>query len=293
MSEIENINVPVISSEYGLNRYLHDIKKYPILSEEEEHRLAVRFHKEGDVQAAQTLVTSHLRFVANIAMKYKGYGLPIMDIIAEGNIGLMHAVKKFDPKMGFRLSTYSMWWIRASIQDYILKSWSLVKIGTSATHKKLFFNLRKIKNKLLNIHGRDDIANDAQLIANELNVTPEEVMKMDAKMQSAGNYTLNDRAYGDEGSYVEQIDLIQEPGDNQETLVLENDEAKRRSAMLKDAMHHLNEREQDIITQRMLQEKPTTLEDLSQKYSVSRERIRQIENKALNKLRELMLKESN
>jgi RNA polymerase sigma-32 factor len=293
MSEVENINVPVISSEYGLNRYLHDIKKYPILSEEEEHRLAVRFHKEGDVQAAQTLVTSHLRFVANIAMKYKGYGLPIMDIIAEGNIGLMHAVKKFDPKMGFRLSTYSMWWIRASIQDYILKSWSLVKIGTSATHKKLFFNLRKIKNKLLNIHGRDDIANDAQLIANELNVTPEEVMKMDAKMQSAGNYTLNDRAYGDEGSYVEQIDLIQEPGDNQETLVLENDEAKRRSAMLKDAMHHLNEREQDIITQRMLQEKPTTLEDLSQKYSVSRERIRQIENKALNKLRELMLKESN
>jgi RNA polymerase sigma-32 factor len=293
MAEVENISVPVVSSEYGLNRYLHDIKKYPMLSEEEEHRLAVLFHKEGDVQAAQTLVTSHLRFVANIAMKYKGYGLPIMDIIAEGNIGLMHAVKKFDPNMGFRLSTYSMWWIRASIQDYILKSWSLVKIGTSATHKKLFFNLRKIKNKLLNIHGRDDIANDAERIAAELNVSAEEVISMDAKMQSAGNYTLNDRAYGDEGSYVEQIDLIQEPDDNQETLVLENDEAKRRSAMLKEAMHYLNEREQDIITQRMLQDKPTTLEDLSQKYGVSRERIRQIENKALNKLRELMLKDTN
>jgi RNA polymerase sigma-32 factor len=289
MSSLEKIAVPVLSSECGLSRYLHEIKKYPILSEEEECNLAQRFQKYGDIEAAQALVTSHLRFVANIAMKYKGYGLPIMDIIAEGNLGLMHAVKKFDPNMGFRLSTYSMWWIRASIQDYILRSWSLVKIGTSATHKKLFFNLRKIKNKLLSIHGSDDIANDAKRIADELNVSPEEVMEMDAKMQSAGNYTLNDRAYG-EDSNVEQIDLIQEEGADQETLVLANDESQRRSTMLKEAMQQLNEREQDIINQRMLKEKATTLETLSQKYGISRERVRQIENKALKKLKELMLK---
>lgn len=276
--------VPAITSEAGLSRYLQEIQKFPILSEQEELRLAMLLQEKKDIKAAHTLITSHLRLVAKIAMRYRGYGLPITDLIAEGNIGLMHAVKKFAPEMGHRLSTYAMWWIKAYIQDYILKSWSLVKIGTSAIQKRLFFNLRRIKNKILNTSGRDNIHDNANEIAIQLNVNPQDVIDMNMRL-IGHEHMLNDT--NDDG--VEQMDMLADPNANPETFAVENSEYTYKKTKMKEAMSSLTQREQDIVVARMLQESPITLDELSQKFGVSRERIRQIESKAMEKLQRYCL----
>lgn len=278
----DSFALPILSQDAGLIRYLEEIKKFPMLSEEEELELAFRWYNEQDIEAAQKLVTSHLRYVAKIAMQFRGYGLPMIDVISEGNIGLMTAVKKFDPNRGFRLSTYSMWWIKATIQDYILKSWSMVKMGTSAAHKKLFFNLRKIKAKLIHANNGTLPANQNDLIAKELDVSPHDVAEMNLRM-TGGDASLNSFAYGEDDD-VEVIDLIAEPSENPESEVIEQFDYNSRKAKFERALLTLNEREQDIIKLRKLREEPVTLDDLSQKYGVSSERIRQIEEKALEKL---------
>ena len=274
--------LPTLSSDSGLSKYLQEIQKFPMLSEQEEYDLAIRCRDHADIEAAQVLVTSHLRYVATIALKYKNYGLPITDLIAEGNLGLMHAVKKFKPEMGFRLSTYALWWIKASIQDYILKSWSMVKIGTSAAQKKLFFNLNKVKNKLLHMHQGETNYDENKLISEELSVSVQEVKDMDNKMNTPV-FSLNNTPKDDSES--EFLDIVIDESANQENTVLENNERSHRVSLMNKAMSNLNEREKDIINSRILQEKPITLDVLSQKYNVSRERIRQIENNALNKLK--------
>jgi len=276
--------MPAITSEAGLSKYLQDIQHFPMLSEQEELALAIRLQQHQDLKAAHTLVTSHLRLVAKIAMGYRGYGLPMTDIIAEGNIGLMHAVKKFAPEMGHRLSTYAMWWIKAYIQDYILKSWSLVKIGTSSVQKKLFFNLRRIKNKILNVHGRSDIRENAAEIARQLNVSQQDVIDMDSRMIGHENL-LND--VNSDG--VERIDTLMDPTDSPELKALESNEYNYKKSKMNAAMALLNQREREIIAARMLREPASTLEELSQKLGVSRERIRQIESKAMEKLQRYCL----
>ncbi|MFI4983721.1 MAG: RNA polymerase sigma factor RpoH [Rickettsiales bacterium] len=282
LKKSESFTLPILSQDAGLIRYLEEIKKFPMLSEEEELELAYRWYEKQDIEAAQKLVTSHLRLVAKIAMQFRGYGLPMIDVISEGNIGLMTAVKKFDPNRGFRLSTYSMWWVKAMIQDYILKSWSMVRMGTSAAHKKLFFNLRKIKSKLTNANQGTLPANHNELIAKELDVSEHDVAEMNLRM-TGGDASLNARAYGEDDD-VEVIDLVAEPSINPENEVIEQFDYDSRKAKFDRAMLTLNEREQDIIKLRKLSEEPVTLEDLSNKYGVSSERIRQIEEKALEKL---------
>ena len=276
-----NINLPSLSNEGSLSHYLQQIKKFPMLSQKEEISLARKWIKKGDTDAAHKLVTSHLRLVARIAMGYKGYGLPITELISEGNIGLMQAVKKYDPEKGFRLSTYAMWWIRAAIQEYVLKSWSLVKIGTTAAQKKLFFNLKKIKNQLTSYNDGSLKPDQVKEIAERLDVTEAEVSDMEGRM-SGTDYSLN-AVVSDDGESEWQDWLVDEDAD-QEVKLAEREELSKRKNLLSKAINILNDREQEIISARKLSEIPKTLEELSKTYKISRERVRQIEEKAFAKL---------
>lgn len=283
-------NLPVLSHDGNLARYLEEINAIPLLDKDEEYSLAKRWVDHGDVEAAHRLVTSHLRFVAKIAMGYRGYGLPVADLISEGNIGLMQAVKRFDPDKGFRLSTYAMWWIKASIQEYILRSWSLVKIGTSSAQKRLFFNLRKLKHKLNALSDASLSHEHVQKIAHDLDVSEEDVMDMDARL-TQHDHALNARIGGD-GDGGEFIDLLASPEPSQEVVLVEREENSQRQLMLVKAMEQLNPRELDIITRRRLQEPPATLEELSQAYDISRERVRQIEVRTMEKLQQAITEQA-
>jgi len=274
-------NVPSISSEGNLSRYLQEIRKFPMLAPGEEFMLAKRWTEHQDTQAAHKLVTSHLRLVAKIAMGYRGYGLPLSELISEGNVGMMQAVKRFDPDRGFRLATYAMWWIRAAIQEYILHSWSLVKIGTTAAQKKLFFNLRKLKGQLQAIEEGDLSPENVAKIATELDVPEADVVSMNRRLASP-DHSLNAPLRSD--SEGEWQDWLVDDSESQEAKLGDRQELGLRRDLLAKAMSHLNERERDILTHRRLREQPTTLEDLSQKYDISRERVRQIEVRAFEKL---------
>ena len=276
-----NALVPNLSPEHNLSRYLRDIRKFPMLEAGQEFMLAKRWQDDEDVDAAQQMVTSHLRLVAKIAMGYRGYGLPLADLIAEGNVGMMQAVKRFDPGRGFRLSTYAMWWIRAAIQEYILHSWSLVKIGTTAAQKKLFFNLRKIKSQLKAIDDGDLKDSTVKAIAGKLNVSETEVVNMNRRM-AGPDHSLNAPVRDDADG--EWQDWLVDEDPDQEITVGNAEELSLRRGMLEDAMDGLNEREQHILRERRLQDEPTTLEDLSKVYGISRERVRQIEVRAFEKL---------
>ena len=281
-----NTNVPAIGLEGSLSNYLAQIKKFPMLSAEEEYMLAKSWRDRGDLKSAQKLVTSHLRLVAKIAMGYRGYGLPVAELVSEGNIGLMQAVKKFEPERGFRLATYAMWWIKASIQEYILRSWSLVKIGTTTAQKKLFFNLKKLKNKLsANLVG-DLIPEHVEEISKRLNVKKEEVISMNRRLHGKEK-SLNDPVK--DGNDTEWQDWIVDNNLDQELKLSQDQEFAERKKLLNDSMGILNMREKEILTARKLSEDIATLEDLSKKYKISRERIRQIEAKAFEKLQKAML----
>ena len=275
----------IVSGEGGLTRYLEEIRRFPMLQPQEEYMLAKRYQEHDDTNAAHKLVTSHLRLVAKIAMGYRGYGLPIGEVISEGNVGLMQAVKKFEPDKGFRLATYAMWWIRASIQEYILRSWSLVKMGTTAAQKKLFFNLRKAKNKISAIEEGDLTPEHTKEIARQLAVPEEEVTNMNRRL-SGGDSSLNAPMRADGES--EWQDWLADDTMDQETRLAEAEEMGERHNLLSNAMGELSERERDIIEARRLRDDPATLEELSQKYGVSRERVRQIEVRAFEKLQQQM-----
>ncbi len=278
-------NLPTLSPEGSLNSYLQEIRKFPMLAADEEYMLAKSWVDHEDRKAAHKMVTSHLRLVAKIAMGYRGYGLPVADLIAEGNVGMMQAVKKFDPERGFRLATYAMWWIRASIQEYILRSWSLVKIGTTAAQKKLFFNLRRIKGKIQALEVGDLHPDQVEHIATELNVPEKDVVSMNRRM-TAGDASLNAPMQMDgEGEWM---DWLEDDSPSQEILIAEKEELTQRRGMLAAAMGDLNDRERDILMERRLKDSPSTLEELSQKYNVSRERIRQIEVRAFEKVQQTM-----
>ena len=280
-------NLPAPSPEQGLNRYLQEIRKFPMLEPEEEYMLAKRWVDHQDTEAAHQLVTSHLRLAAKIAMGYRGYGLPQAEVISEANVGLMQAVKRFDPDKGFRLATYAMWWIRASIQEYILRSWSLVKLGTTSGQKKLFFNLRKVKSKIGALEDGDLRPENVKQIAHDLNVTEDEVIAMNRRM-SGSDASLN-ATIGTEGdSSASWQDWLEDDDANQAEDYAERDELSARRALMASAMDVLNDREKDILTQRRLQDEPATLEALSHAYNVSRERIRQIEVRAFEKLQKRM-----
>ncbi|CAK9039413.1 RNA polymerase sigma factor RpoH (RNA polymerase sigma-32 factor) [Durusdinium trenchii] len=279
---------PSLTPEGSLSRYLAEIRKFPMLEKNEEYMLAKRFAEHEDPEAAQKLITSHLRLVAKIAMGYRGYGLPIGEVISEGNVGLMQAVKKFDPEKGFRLATYAMWWIRASIQEYVLRSWSLVKIGTTAAQKKLFFNLRKIKGQIEAVDEGDLHPDQVEHIATKLGVTHEDVISMNRRM-SGGEASLNAPMSKDaEGGGEWQDWLVDEDAVNPEVKLASEDEYDMRMGLLEQALATLNEREQHILTERRLKDNPATLEELSQVYNVSRERVRQIEVRAFEKLQKAM-----
>ncbi|MCR9237247.1 MAG: RNA polymerase sigma factor RpoH [Alphaproteobacteria bacterium] len=279
-------NVPSVpSSEGGLSRYLADIRKYPMLEPNQEYMLAKRFLEHEDRGAAEELVTSHLRLVAKIAMGYRGYGLPIGEVISEGNVGLMQAVKKFDPERGFRLATYAMWWIKASIQEYVLRSWSLVKMGTTANQKRLFFNLRKMKSQIQALEDGDLNHEQVEKIATKLGVSVEEVHSMNRRL--SGDASLNSPLKADDGTGEWQDWLVDE-SESQESVVANQQELDQRRIMLKSAMETLNEREQRIFQARRLSEDPITLEDLSGEFGVSRERVRQIEVRAFEKVQKSM-----
>jgi RNA polymerase sigma-32 factor len=277
-----------LSPEQGLNRYLSEIRKYPMLEKHEEFTLAKRWQQEGDTKAAEKMVTSHLRLVAKIAMGYRGYGLPIGEVISEGNVGLMQAVKKFDPDKGFRLSTYAMWWIRAAIQEYVLRSWSLVKMGTTAAQKKLFFNLRRLKGEMKAIDDGALHPDNVKKIATRLNVKETEVISMNRRMASGGDASLNVTIGGEDGG-SEWQDWLEDDVESQETQIGDSQEFDARMELLQDAMSDLNDRERDIIMKRRLADKPKTLEELAGVYNVSRERIRQIEARAFEKLQQAMV----
>tara|TARA_B110000196_G_scaffold284274_1_gene266698 strand:- start:562 stop:1464 length:903 start_codon:yes stop_codon:yes gene_type:complete len=287
MSNSKSMNLSILSPDNNLGRYLDQIKKFPMLEPEEEYTLAKDWLSKSDTKAAHKLVTSHLRLVAKIAMGYRGYGLPVADLIAEGNIGMMHAVKKFDPERGFRLATYAMWWIKAAIQEFVLRSWSQVKIGTTASQKKLFFNLRKIKSKINALEDGDLSPNQVNHIAKTLDVAEEEVVNMNRRMLG-GDYSLNSRISRHDGEEGEWQDLLADGRDSQEVKFVEQEEKDIRKKMMIEALDLLKPREKDIIIKRRLSETPKTLEDLSQEYKVSRERIRQIETRAFEKLQEAM-----
>ena len=278
-----------LSPEQGLNRYLSEVRRFPMLEKDEEFILAKRWKEDGDTEAAERMVTSHLRLVAKIAMGYRGYGPPIGEVISEGNVGLMQAVKKFDPDKGFRLSTYAMWWIRAAIQEYVLRSWSLVKMGTTAAQKKLFFNLRRLKGEMKAIDEGDLSPDQVKKIATKLNVKEDEVTDMNRRMASGGDASLNVTIGGDDGT-AEWQDWLADETDSQESQLADSQEHDTRMELLQDAMAELNDRERDIIAKRRLSDDPMTLEDLAAIYKVSRERIRQIETRAFEKLQEAMLK---
>jgi RNA polymerase sigma-32 factor len=280
--------MPVLSGEQGLNRYLAEIKKFPVLTAEQEYMLAMRYREHEDPEAAAQLVTSHLRLVAKIAMGYRGYGLPVSDLISEGNVGLMQGVKKFEPDRGFRLATYAMWWIKASIQEFILRSWSLVKMGTTAAQKKLFFNLRRMKKQLEAYEDADLSPENLAKIATDLGVPEQEVINMNRRMMMGGDGSLNmPMRNGEEGS-GEWQDFLQDDRPLQDVIVADAEEADMRREMLVEAMGALNDREKHILTERRLVDEPQTLEELSQHYDVSRERIRQIEVRAFEKLQKAM-----
>ena len=283
MSNVDNMNLSLVSPDNNLGRYLDHIKKFPMLEAGEEYLLAKDWLEKQDTKAAHKLVTSHLRLVAKIAMGYRGYGLPIADLIAEGNIGMMHAVKKFDPEKGFRLATYAMWWIKAAIQEFVLKSWSQVKIGTTASQKKLFFNLRKIKGKINALEDGDLTPNQVNQIAKTLNVSEDDVVSMNRRMLGS-DHSLNTQINRQDGEEAEWQDMLADERDNQETQYVNHQEKNIRNKMMLEALDFLKPREKDIIIKRRLTENPKTLEDLSQEYKVSRERIRQIETRAFEKL---------
>ena len=290
MSETKNVpaTIPALGGDQSLNRYLAEIRKFPVLKPEQEYMLAKAYQEHGDAKAAEQLVTSHLRLVSKIAMGYRGYGLPVSELISEGNIGLMQGVKKFDPDRGFRLATYAMWWIRASMQEFILRSWSLVKIGTTAAQKKLFFNLRRMKNNLQAFEDGD--LNQAALskIATDLGVSEAEVNNMNRRMAMGGDTSLNVPMREDGDGQWQDWLVDNEP--LQDERVAEEQEGSMRHAMLTEAMSSLNDREKHILAERRLTEEPKTLEELSQLYSVSRERVRQIEVRAFEKLQKAMMR---
>ncbi len=279
-------SIPALGGEAGLNRYLSEIRKFPLLAPEQEYMLAKRWEEHQDPEAAAKLVTSHLRLVAKIAMGYRGYGLPVAELISEGNIGLIQGVKKFDAEKGFRLATYAMWWIRASIQEYILRSWSLVKIGTTAAQKKLFFNLRRLKGKLNAMEDGDMRGDDVARIATTLGVTEDEVISMNRRMAMGGDTSLN-APLREEGE-GEWQDWLADSGPLQDEMVANDQERDQRHELLSAAMAALNDREKHILTQRRLVDEPETLEELSQHYGISRERVRQIEVRAFEKLSKAM-----
>ena len=278
-------NLPVLSNEGGLAAYLAQIKKFPMLAAEEEYMLAKNWQSTGNIKSAEKLVTSHLRLVAKIAMGYKGYGLPLNEMISEGNVGLMQAVKKFEPEKGFRLATYAMWWIKASIQEYILRSWSLVKIGTTTAQKKLFFNLKKIKNQIAPRSEGDLKKEHVEDIAKRLSVSEEEVISMNRRL-SGKEQSLN-APIGEDGD--EWQDWVVDKEMDHELKISQSDEMEQRKDLLQDSIKVLNEREKKILYSRRLTDKPLTLDELSKKYKISRERVRQIENKAFEKLQRHML----
>ena len=279
--------IPASGGEAGLNRYLTEIKKFPILAPEEEYMLAKRWTEHQDTDAAAKLVNSHLRLVAKIAMGYRGYGLPVSELISEGNIGLMQGVKKFEPERGFRLATYAMWWIRASIQEFILRSWSLVKMGTTAAQKKLFFNLRRMKNRIEAFEDGDMKPEDVAKIAKDLGVSEDDVISMNRRMAMGGDTSLNVPLREDgEGQWQ---DWLVDTDPLQDERVAEAEESQVRHELLVKAMDSLNDREKHILTERRLSEDPKTLEELSQVYDVSRERIRQIEVRAFEKLQKALM----
>ena len=278
-------NLPTLSGEGGLSEYLIQIKKFPMLEREEEYMLAKNWRNRGDIKSAEKLVTSHLRLVAKIAMGYRGYGLPIGEMISEGNVGLMQAVKKFDPEKGFRLATYAMWWIKAGIQEYILRSWSLVKMGTTTAQKKLFFNLKKLKNKIAPRSDGDLKDEHVTEIANRLDIKKDEVISMNRRL-SGQELSLN-APVGEDGD--EWQDWLADKSMDQELSFAHNEEMKQRKDLLENSLEILNQREREILNYRRLVDQPITLEKLSRKYKISRERIRQIENKAFEKIQKHML----
>ena len=287
MAFSDSTSLSLLSPDSNLARYLEHIKKFPMLEAEEEYTLAKDWLDKNDTKAAHKLVTSHLRLVAKIAMGYRGYGLPVADLIAEGNIGMMHAVKKFDPEKGFRLATYAMWWIKAAIQEFVLRSWSQVKIGTTASQKKLFFNLRKIKGKINALEDGDLSNKQVSYIAKSLDVSEDDVVSMNRRMLG-GDHSLNSRVSRHDGEEAEWQDMLADNRENQEIEYENFQEKNIRNKMMQEALNLLKPREKDIIIKRRLIEPPKTLEDLSQEYKVSRERIRQIETRAFEKLQEAM-----
>jgi len=280
-------NMPTLTSENGLSRYMQEIRKFPMLEPNEEYMLAKSYLEHEDRDAAHKLVTSHLRLVAKIAMGYRGYGLPIGEVVSEGNVGLMQAVKKFDPEKGFRLATYAMWWIKASIQEYVLRSWSLVKIGTTANQKRLFFNLRKAKNRIQALDDGDLNPDQVKQIATQLGVSEEEVTSMNRRM--GGDASLNAPIKAAEGESGEWQDWLVDEADSAEKVLIKQDELENRREMLAEAMSSLNEREQRIFMARRLEESPMTLEELSEEFDISRERVRQIEVRAFEKVQKAMV----
>ena len=287
MAFSDSTSLSLLSPDNNLARYLEHIKKFPMLEAEEEYTLAKDWLEKNDTKAAHKLVTSHLRLVAKIAMGYRGYGLPVADLIAEGNIGMMHAVKKFDPEKGFRLATYAMWWIKAAIQEFVLRSWSQVKIGTTASQKKLFFNLRKIKGKINALEDGDLSNKQVSYIAKSLDVSEDDVVTMNRRMLG-GDHSLNSQVSRHDGEEAEWQDMLADHRENQEIEYENFQEKNIRNKMMQQALDLLKPREKDIIIKRRLIEPPKTLEDLSQEYKVSRERVRQIEGRAFEKLQEAM-----
>jgi len=284
-------NLPSITAgENGFNSYLDEIRKFPMLEPQQEYMLAKRYAEHGDREAAHKLVTSHLRLVAKIAMGYRGYGLPIGEVVSEGNVGLMQAVKKFDPERGFRLATYAMWWIKASIQEYILRSWSLVKMGTTANQKRLFFNLRRLKGRIQAIDDGDLKPEHVAEIATKLNVSEEEVVSMNRRL--SGDASLNAPIKASEGESGQWQDCLVDDHDSQEEVLIEQDELDTRRRMLAKAMSVLNDRERRIFEARRLAEDPVTLEDLSSEFDISRERVRQIEVRAFEKVQDAVRKDA-
>ena len=280
-----NSNTALIVSGSGLSRYLEDIKKFPMLSLEEEYSLAKKWVEEGCRSSAHKLVTSHLRLAAKIAMGYRGYGLPISEVVSEANVGLMQAVKRFDPEKGFRLATYAIWWIKANIQEYILKSWSLVKMGTTSAQKKLFFNLRKLKNKIGALEDGDLLPENVEEIARQLHVPEDDVVAMNRRM-IGGDVSLNATIKSDGETEEEWQSLLADQSEDHVEKFVHSDETRGRRAILMKSLNVLNDREKSIILDRRLKEPPLTLEQLSEKHGISRERVRQIENKAIDKLKD-------
>ena len=290
MNKSKALSVPALGGEQSLNRYLAEIKKFPVLTAEQEYMLAKRYEEHEDSEAAAQLVTSHLRLVAKIAMGYRGYGLPIGEVVSEGNVGLMQAVKKFDPERGFRLATYAMWWIKASIQEYILRSWSLVKMGTTANQKRLFFNLRRLKGRIQAIDEGDLKPEHVSEIATKLNVSEEEVISMNRRL--SGDASLNAPIKASEGDSGQWQDWLVDDHESQEAVLIEQDELDTRRRMLARAMGVLNDRERRIFEARRLADDPVTLEDLSSEFDISRERVRQIEVRAFEKVQEAVQKDA-